>query len=634
MKKEFFTFNQRHTLKVLGVCIASSMALSGCNIGFGSDSNSSGSTTNPPAATTTTLSGTVAVGNPLVGAAINLACNGYQLANAATSGNTGTWSAAVPSNSLPCAASASGGTVGVGGSANASTYYSLSNATTGNQTLNITPLTDLALAKAVNDKTGMALAEWLNSAGFQSQLTQVMNQLSTAVSQLLASLGSAGYTVPATFNPFAQLFAAVTTDAYDQLLDKVDTARQTANLSPAMVRSNFATGGTLPAALTPVQVTCLDGLTETSLSGISQFAGQYTLKDSSILVLDAAGLMTHAGKTAQILKLCGPRTSANGDFYLGMHGPTGQSWVALNKLTNVSPVKYTLSGSIAYSSSTEVVEGIRTSTSTSIPTTPTGTTCPTGDNRLTFSSNLAGYVCGMESDTQQNTYNASNGQYFFAGIPMTNPASPTHRAYATALVTVTGTTVTKVVIDSNPGGTNYVCGTGGAIPACSGITLRTYNGNSEFAFTNAVLKKGIGTSDMPDNLTVNGLLIYLPKTPTTTTPSTMFTTTSCTDESFSGYWNKCTGAISSNFTFSNLVKKNTTTACVLSKNGATVSLTVGADTMTAMLDGEAGDKVLLSLNSFVASNSTSSFITADFVNGQPTRIGYMLPGTTIMSTCQ
>lgn len=244
------------------------------------------------------------MGNPLVGAAINLACNGYQLANAATSGNTGTWSAAVPSNSLPCAASASGGTVGVGGSANATTYYSLSNATTGNQTLNITPLTDLALAKAVNDKTGMALAEWLNSAGFQSQLTQVMNQLSTAVSQLLASLGSAGYTVPASFNPFAQLFAAVTTDAYDQLLDKVDTARQTANLSPAMVRSNFATGGTLPAAPTPVQVTCLDGLTETSLSGISQFAGQYTLKDSSILVLDAAGLMTHAGKSAHKFSNC------------------------------------------------------------------------------------------------------------------------------------------------------------------------------------------------------------------------------------------------------------------------------------------------------------------------------------------
>ncbi|NVO06470.1 MAG: hypothetical protein HXX19_11320, partial [Rhodoferax sp.] len=73
-----------------------------------------------PAATT--LSGTAAVGVPIVNGAITVSCaSGSTLTTTTTS--TGTWTVTINGQTLPCATQVTGGTVG--GVANTTPYHSI-----------------------------------------------------------------------------------------------------------------------------------------------------------------------------------------------------------------------------------------------------------------------------------------------------------------------------------------------------------------------------------------------------------------------------------------------------------------------------------------------------------------------------
>jgi len=101
------------------------------------------------------LSGTAAVGAPLVGATISLKCNG-QSATATTSAQ-GKWSASIRQDALPCAIEVSGGTVN--GAPFAGKFYSYAQSL---GTINVTPLTSLALARAVQSTHGKTPEYWFS----------------------------------------------------------------------------------------------------------------------------------------------------------------------------------------------------------------------------------------------------------------------------------------------------------------------------------------------------------------------------------------------------------------------------------------------------------------------------------------
>lgn len=197
---------------------------------------------------TSHLSGVAAVGAPISGGTVALHC-ADGLARSVTSAASGAWSTRVPTAALPCAVQVSGGTVN--GVANALTFYSLAFGSTGTaQTANITPLTDLALARAVNTAVGAALDAWFGGANLGTQLPQVVAGLEAARAALRTALTDAGFTLPAAdFDPFTAAIAAGTaTDVYDQLLEAYREALATAGKNYGDARTDYTAGAALPAA--------------------------------------------------------------------------------------------------------------------------------------------------------------------------------------------------------------------------------------------------------------------------------------------------------------------------------------------------------------------------------------------------
>ncbi len=192
-----------------------------------------------PGGDTAQLQGVVAVGAPVVGATITLTCSSPLTLAPITSGAAGGWSAAVPLAALPCAAAASGGTVG--GAANTQTLHSLVLAA---GTVNITPLTDLLVAAAA----GTSPEAWF-AAVTPQQLAAASQAAADAGAAIGQALQAAGYTLPGGFSPLATAFAAEAGDAYDDLLEAVATAIAAAGSSHAAVLAQWAAAAGSPPAL-------------------------------------------------------------------------------------------------------------------------------------------------------------------------------------------------------------------------------------------------------------------------------------------------------------------------------------------------------------------------------------------------
>lgn len=164
---------------------------------------------------TATLAGTAAVGAPIVGGAITAKCSGGQTFSATSAANGG-YSIELPSSALPCALQVSGGTVG--GAANTQSLHSFASRS---GTVNLTPLTDLAVALA----SGSNPVAWFNAVNAANPPD--LDELTPAINTLLSKLRGAGYSVPANLNPVTTPFAPTASNAYDQLLEALaDRLRQ------------------------------------------------------------------------------------------------------------------------------------------------------------------------------------------------------------------------------------------------------------------------------------------------------------------------------------------------------------------------------------------------------------------------
>ena len=205
-------------------------------------------TPTPPNTAQITINGTAAIGSPIVGGTLTAKCaGGIGFTNAVITQANGAWSGTVAAASLPCALQVTGGTPSV-------TLHSIATQA-GN--VNITPLTDLALALQVNTLSGQSLADWFaapnaGSADFNS----VAGSLTAAADTLRTAMTAANFSLPADWvtgstSIFSAPFSAdPANDPYDKLLENLATAISSdANLTDySALISSLTSGGSLPAA--------------------------------------------------------------------------------------------------------------------------------------------------------------------------------------------------------------------------------------------------------------------------------------------------------------------------------------------------------------------------------------------------
>ncbi|MEW6204902.1 MAG: hypothetical protein AB1516_06235 [Pseudomonadota bacterium] len=210
--------------------------------GDGTPAAGAGGGATAPAASTVT--GSVAVGAPVSGATVTIKCENAATAITTTTTATGSYTVEIPADSFPCALQASGGNFPAGFSALHS-FAASSNAST----INITQLTDLALAAAV----GGGIAAWFDSPVWASG-----NNLPAELESLRTLLVTQGYTIPTTWAsgstaPLTLAFTPSATppaDSIDRLLEDIQAGIQNAGITYDTARGNFEEDESFPMAMT------------------------------------------------------------------------------------------------------------------------------------------------------------------------------------------------------------------------------------------------------------------------------------------------------------------------------------------------------------------------------------------------
>lgn len=336
--------------------LAAPLVLAGLLIGGCSDD----STPAASAAPTTTLAGTAATGAPMAGAGIVVRCSGG-VVRTTTSAASGDFSVSVPTSSLPCAlraAPAGGGTP----------LHAVTSGSGSALTVNITPLTDLIAALAVNSAAGQALATWFADP---TSLDSVSGGLAAAQTTLENALTSAGYSLPAPFAPLDTPFTAdFSVDAYDRLLEAIATGMAGAAIDYDTLLADLLDGSPgLPAAPGAVDITALSAASgdvgdEITITGTGFGTDPFHLEVR--FSTNVAAEIVSVSDTSLVVKV--PDGATNGPVSVyniitdsaddsasftvtGGGGGTPATWTA-----RASPSAFLLNG-VAYGSSTFVTVG-------------------------------------------------------------------------------------------------------------------------------------------------------------------------------------------------------------------------------------------------------------------------------------
>lgn len=175
--------------------LAAAAALVGCG---GSDDD-----TDAPSAPT--LSGTAAVGAPIVGGTVTVQCAGGSTLST-TTGSAGTWQVTTSGQTLPCAVQVTNGTVG--GAANTTPYHSL--ALSFDVNVNVTPLTDIVVANLVQGDP----QAWFAAPSFGGIDAAAVG---AAIDRVKTALGLG--TALSGLDPLTAEFQAVPGDTLDDILE-------------------------------------------------------------------------------------------------------------------------------------------------------------------------------------------------------------------------------------------------------------------------------------------------------------------------------------------------------------------------------------------------------------------------------
>lgn len=193
------------------VMLFATFSLVGCGGG-----SSAISTTTP---STGTLSGTAAVGAPIVGGTVAITCASGPAPSGGSTSSTGGWSATLATQTLPCGVQVSGGSIN--GAANSQTYQSIAYAL---GTVNITPLTSLIVANLTGSTSPLAQSQLaaLNPAA-------VNTAVSTALSNVTTALGAT--TMLGSNHPITTAFTPASGNVMDDVLSAMASAISNIGLS-------------------------------------------------------------------------------------------------------------------------------------------------------------------------------------------------------------------------------------------------------------------------------------------------------------------------------------------------------------------------------------------------------------------
>jgi hypothetical protein len=286
------------------------LLLEGCGGGASSNSVSSGAT----------ISGTAAVGTPIVNGSIKVTCaSGNPLST--TTNNVGSWSVVFSGQTLPCAIEVSAGSIN--GIANATSYHSIA-VSAGN--VNVTPLTDLIVANLVGSSIPTT---WFSGLTATQVNTITATQVNAAVANVAAALPAfPGFTttnnpITTSFSPtsgnviddfltaLASAIANTSGVTYASLLNNISTATIAAPNIPTGFSNSLATGysGTGSAgggANYTVSVTVTSTLSngESFIFGLGAQRATVTAQNSAVSF--SQGLAS--GSTYTVIQISGPRT--------------------------------------------------------------------------------------------------------------------------------------------------------------------------------------------------------------------------------------------------------------------------------------------------------------------------------------
>lgn len=246
-------------------------------VGCGGGSSAIGTTT----PSTGTLSGTAAVGAPIVGGTVAITCASGPAPSGGSTSSTGGWSATLATQTLPCGVQVSGGSIN--GAANSQTYQSIAYAL---GTVNITPLTSLIVANLTGSTSPLVQSQLaaLNPAAVSTALSNVTNAL--------------GATMLGSNHPITTAFTPASGNVMDDVLSAMASAISNIGLSfsnlmaqaSAVAGSSFTPSG-LSAALASAY-----GSTASGLAGAGAGAGT---GGTTVSTASASGNLVVVGGRAQ-----------------------------------------------------------------------------------------------------------------------------------------------------------------------------------------------------------------------------------------------------------------------------------------------------------------------------------------------
>lgn len=215
------------------VLFSSVLALvTACGGGGGGDSPAA-----PPPAPK--LGGVAAVGYPMVGAVVKVACASGPVLTSQPTSSEGAWQVNLSGQSFPCAVQASGGTIN--NQANATRYHAIALA---DGVINVTPLTDLILANIVR---AAVLSSWFDGVTAAALKSITANSVNAAMALVKTQLNLVQ--LDTSINPMTTVFVPVPGNVMDDTLAALRIALGNAGITHATLVAQASAGDKFVAPL-------------------------------------------------------------------------------------------------------------------------------------------------------------------------------------------------------------------------------------------------------------------------------------------------------------------------------------------------------------------------------------------------
>ncbi|KQT10382.1 hypothetical protein ASG30_11105 [Ramlibacter sp. Leaf400] len=253
------------------------------------------SATATPAQSGVVLSGVAATGLALANSAVDVKCAAGT--GSATTNDAGSYTVTVTDGALPCIVKVTGTANGVAVTLHSVAEAGTTNGSTTTATANVTPLTELILARA----GGTLPSDLFTNFGTGTAVTAAA--LTQATTDILAAIGTAAGVDLSGVDPFKAALVAATPgnlsggNDYDKLLDQIGTTLSVASLPQVVSQVASTVGSTAPVTLTEVVANVSKG----SLAGCPQaLSGKYRLLDyvgaTDVVDIDFGAMSLTAGE--------------------------------------------------------------------------------------------------------------------------------------------------------------------------------------------------------------------------------------------------------------------------------------------------------------------------------------------------